>query len=289
MTRRIRGPRLIGALLLLFVLSGCAKKVIIIRKSQTRGTVAQRGQEQLIKQKFLALRIKLQQLRDAGLGKQADLLEQGLGPNPNAATINWAMAEASKLLANINNEPSYCRDPALSSHMQTLIVACVQFQECPDVTKAEQYFASEEQYRALIQKMPRSTVFFRAGKARLSGPQRAVLNGFVEEQVFKAKLGSYVFVIGRASKTGVYHKNLRFAADRAQAVVDYLEKESNVRLDVGHTAYSGYKMYITDADDLGENVNPRLTLGQLNQSATVFLYNCPSNVREWTRRGKGGR
>ena len=269
----------LGAIVAIMATS-CTREVIVHQQDP-----AQARQDQLVREKYLALQIRLQQLRDAGMHAQATLIERAIGSTPSPGTIQVAMAEASRLIATLNSEPSYCRDPQLTSHMKNLIVACVQYGECPDVTKAEKHFASEDQYKALIQKMPRSTVFFRRG-FKLRRLHKRILDKFVTEQVLTAKMGSYVFVIGRASRGGAYHRNLRYAGNRAKSVVNYLKKESNVRLDIGHTAYSGYKMYITSADELGDNVNPRMRLSQLNQSATVFLYNCPTNVREWTRMGR---
>ncbi len=237
----------------------------------------------------------LTEARDAGLTALADNLERALGPKKD-----WRERDANQAIALIEEsiarsgtevEPAYCRDAKLSDGITKLIVSCVKFNQCPKISNAQQFFATEDQYKSLLQWMAKTTVFFGDAGTTLGDANERKLTWFSQQYMRRAPRGSYFFVIGRASRVGNYGHNLELASTRAKGVQRYVERVAGLPQDVntGRTAYSGYALYVRSDDGLlADEANQHTkSVAALNRSATVFIYACPRIVSQALDLAKG--
>lgn len=281
----VKGAWASWLLALLLPLSACAMRGAAVEPASPPAEEPEDAEQDQVRQiKYLRLELQLDELRKAGADAQADSIAAKLGADPTPESIEEASVAVRAWLGEEHDrEPAYCADPELSQHMFDLIRNCEHLGRCQDVTDAEPYFASDAQYKRLVALMPKTTVFFRTGRHTLDRFSQRKLHAFVERDVDLAQAHSYVFVIGRASKVGNYQRNLVLAISRARAVVDALRGKERVMHDIGFTAYARYTIYVTKEDGsvLGEDGKLKLSENALNQSATVFLYECPQTVKRW--------
>ena len=163
----------------------------------------------------------------------------------------------------------FCQDVEFTNHVDEVVAACHQGQ-CKQVDQAE--MLSRTQYMTLITRLPHTLVTFRARDTRLDRKDKIKLQRFLES--IRADTG-YIIIVGRASKDGLWRKNLEYALGRAESTRSYVVNELGMDKDrVGYITYGHEKLYLTELDAERLSDSRRLSVKQANRSAFVFAYPC---------------
>lgn len=268
--------RVLFLLAITMAASACSPAVVEVKRDEAL--------DQVVQIRYERLRTQLAMLREYGEAGLADRIEGILGPTPSADAVEQASRLVQEWIEESKErEPAYCSDEGLTRHMRDLMEKCERVGKCDDFVSAPQYFASEAQYKSLVALMPKTTVFFGKGKTEADDFYRGKLLAFSRQHIDTSSPHAYVFVVGRASKTGKYDRNLVLAASRARSIVSALRDAGQVMQRIGWTAYSQYQIYVTQEDWslMDESNQQEMSVDELNQSATVFVYNCPRTVKKW--------
>lgn len=180
-------------------------------------------------------------------------------PDHDACAVQTAAAYAMK---------AFCEDREFTSHVDDVVRSCHQG-SCKQIDQAE--MLKRTQYMQLVTRLPHALVLFGAKQTKLDRKDRAQIQKFMEQ--ISADDG-YVIIVGRASKDGVWRKNIRYALDRAENTRKFVVE--NLGVDdsrVGYITYGHEKMYLTELD--AERMSQKkLSVRQANRSALVFVYPC---------------
>lgn len=163
----------------------------------------------------------------------------------------------------------FCSDVDFKSHVDEIVAACHQGQ-CKQVDQAQ--LLSRTQYMTLIQRLPHTLVTFRARDSKLDKKDKMKLQAFLESLGAEA---GYIIIVGRASRDGLWRKNLEYALGRAESSRAFIVDELGMNKDrVGYITYGHEKMYLTDLDAERLSSKRKLSVKQANRSAFVFAYPC---------------
>ncbi|MGB0589804.1 MAG: hypothetical protein ACPGU1_09010 [Myxococcota bacterium] len=163
----------------------------------------------------------------------------------------------------------FCSDTDFTGHVDEIVAACHQGQ-CKQVDQAQ--LLSRTQYMTLIQRLPHTLVTFRARESKLDKKDKINLQAFLESLGAEA---GYIIIVGRASRDGLWRKNLEYALGRAESSRAFIVDELGMNKDrVGYITYGHEKMYLTDLDAERLSSKRKLSVKQANRSAFVFAYPC---------------
>ncbi len=164
---------------------------------------------------------------------------------------------------------AFCEEPEFTKHVDAVVKACHEG-ECKLLDTAEQISRSD--YMLLTQRLPHSLVTFNPNSRRLDRRDKAQLQRFLETLTGEK---GYVIIVGRASKDGLWKKNIRLALDRAENTRRYLVESLGMnQRQVGYITYGHEKMYLTQLDAERLAGGKRMSVKQANRSALVFSYPC---------------
>ena len=163
----------------------------------------------------------------------------------------------------------FCSDTDFTEHVDEIVAACHQGQ-CKQVDQAQ--LLSRTQYMTLIQRLPHTLVTFKARDTKLDRKDKMKLQSFLESLGADA---GYIIIVGRASKDGLWRKNLEYALGRAESARAFVVDQLGMDKDrVGYITYGHEKMYLTDLDAERLSSKRKLSVKQANRSAFVFAYPC---------------
>jgi outer membrane protein OmpA-like peptidoglycan-associated protein len=163
----------------------------------------------------------------------------------------------------------FCADTDFTGHVDEVVAACHQGQ-CKQVDQAQ--LLGRTQYMTLIQRLPHTLVTFRARETELDSKDKMKLQSFLESLGAEA---GYIIIVGRASKEGLWRKNLEYALGRAESARAFVVNELGMDKErVGFITYGHEKMYLTDLDAERLSSKRKLSKKQANRSAFVFAYPC---------------
>jgi len=178
----------------------------------------------------------------------------------HACSTHRSAEEARKL---------FCADTDFTGHVDEIVAACHQGQ-CKQVDQAQ--MLSRTQYMTLIQRLPHSLITFKARDTKLDRTDKMKLQSFLES--LRADAG-YIIIVGRASRDGLWRKNLEYALGRAESARSFIVNDLGMDQNrVGFITYGHEKMYLTDLDAERLSSRRKLSVKQANRSAFVFAYPC---------------
>lgn len=174
----------------------------------------------------------------------------------------------SETLAAKEAKARFCSDKTFVKHVDAVVKACHQG-ACKQVDQAA--LLTRADYMRLVQRLPHSLVLFKSKKANIDADDRKQLQEFVES--LQAQKG-YMIIVGRASKDGIWKKNLTYALNRAEATREFIVGNLGVNKErVGFITYGHDKMYLTETDAKRLS-DKQLSAKSANRSAFVFAYPC---------------
>ncbi len=161
----------------------------------------------------------------------------------------------------------FCADKTITSHIEKIIESCHQGQ-CKQLDSAQEI--NRNQMLLLLQSLPHLLVLFKANETKLDPKDQSQIQRFLES--VDGEKG-YVIIVGRASKDGVWKKNISLAVNRAENTRQYLVSEMGLnQKNTGYITYSDQKMLLTDTD--AKRLGKKLSVTQANRSAFIFSYPC---------------